>query len=87
VVNAFNLKPKDGEKLWIVGDTMRFKATSTETRGAYTLIENIAFPGNGPPPHMHENEDESMYVIDGEFEILLGEQIVDGKPGAFAFVP
>jgi quercetin dioxygenase-like cupin family protein len=87
VINAFNLKPKDGEKIWIVGDTMWLKATSAETRGAYTLIENIALPGNGPPPHVHENEDESMYVIDGEFEILLGEQIVDGKPGAFEFVP
>lgn len=87
MINAFNLEPKDGEKIWIAGDTMWFKATSAETGGAYTLIENIALPGNGPPPHVHENEHESMYVIDGEFKILVGEQTVDGKPGAFAFIP
>lgn len=83
----FLVAPGEGEKIWIVGDTMWFKATSAETAGAFTVIENIALPGNGPPPHIHENEDESMYVIDGEFEILLGTKTVLAKTGAFAFIP
>jgi quercetin dioxygenase-like cupin family protein len=84
---GFLLSPSDGEKIWITGDTLSFKATSAETCGAYTVIEVISLPGNGPPPHWHENEDESIYVIDGEFEILLGAKTMRAEPGAFVFVP
>ena len=44
-------------------------------------------PGSGPPPHLHENEDESIYVIDGEFEILLGAKTMRAEPEAFVFIP
>lgn len=84
---GFLLSQSDGEKIWIVGDTLWLKATSAETGGAYTVIENVSLPGNGPPPHLHENEDESIYVIDGEFEILLGTKTMRAEPGAFVFVP
>jgi quercetin dioxygenase-like cupin family protein len=84
---GFALTSSGGEKIWIVGDTLWLKATSAETGGAYTVIENISLPGNGPPPHVHENEDESLYVIDGEFEILIGAKTIRAGSGAFAFVP
>jgi len=84
---GFVLPPSDGEKIWIVGDTLWLRATSAETGGAYTVIENISLPGSGPPPHLHENYDESMYVIDGEFEILLDAKKIQAVPGAFVFVP
>ena len=84
---GFVLPPSDGEKIWIVGDTLWLKATSAETGGAYTVIENISLPGSGPPPHLHENHDESIYVIDGEFEILLDAKNIQAAPGAFVFVP
>src|SRR5690348_10450236 len=84
---GFLLSPSDGETIWIVGDTLRFKATSAQTGGAFTVFENVSLPGSGPPPHWHENEDESIYVIDGEFEILLGTKTMRAEPGAFVFVP
>jgi len=84
---GFLLSPSDGEKIWITGDTLSFKATSAETSDTYTVIEVISLPGNGPPPHLHENEDESIYVIDGEFEILLGAKTMRAEPGAFVFIP
>jgi quercetin dioxygenase-like cupin family protein len=76
-----------GERIWIVGDTLTFKATAETTAGTLTAIECEAAPGGGPPPHIHENEDESFYVLDGEFEILLGDELVPAGPGDFAFVP
>jgi len=84
---GFLLSQSEGEKIWITGDTLWFKATSAETGGAYTVIEVNSLPGNGPPPHLHENEDESIYVIDGEFEILLGAKTMRAEPGTFVFVP
>jgi quercetin dioxygenase-like cupin family protein len=78
---------EQGERYWIAGDTLTFKATAADTRGAYTLIEILAAPGEGPPPHIHDNEDETFYVLDGRFEILVGERVIDAAPGTFALVP
>lgn len=87
MTKPFNLEPQAGEKIWITGDTVIIRATAAETGGAYTMIEAIASPGNGPPPHFHKNEDETLYVLDGDFEILNGEHLMSVKPGALAFVP
>jgi quercetin dioxygenase-like cupin family protein len=75
------------ERYWIAGDTLTFKATAADTGGAYALIDMLATPGEGPPPHIHDNEDETFYVLDGRFEILSGERVIDAGRGTFAMVP
>ena len=88
MTKPLNLEPGSGEKIWITGDTVIIRATAVDTGGAYTMIEAFASPGNGPPPHSHKNEDETLYVLDGDFEIFNGEKgLLKAKPGAVAFVP
>ena len=87
LVAARTLEPGDGERVWIAGDTMWFKATAADTGGAFTLIEVLAAPGGGPPPHIHANEEETFYVVDGVFDILIGDRLVRAERGAFALVP
>ena len=87
MTNPFNLEAQAGEKIWIAGDIVQIKASAAQTQGAYTMIEVFSSPGNGPPPHVHKNEDETLYFIDGEFEILNGEQLMRANPDALAFVP
>jgi quercetin dioxygenase-like cupin family protein len=89
MTKPFNLEPQAGEKIWITGDMVIIRATAADTGGAYTMIEAIASPGNGPPPHLHKNEHETLYVLEGDFEILNGdkERLLKAKPGAVAFVP
>jgi quercetin dioxygenase-like cupin family protein len=77
----------EGERIWIVGDTMTFKATGESTGGGLVLLENLTAPGGGPPPHVHTGEDEFFYVLDGRFEIRIGDELHAVGPGAFAYVP
>ena len=77
----------EGERLWIVGDTMTFKATGESTGGGLVLIENLTAPGGGPPPHVHTHEDEFFYVLDGTFELRIGDELHALQPGGFAYVP
>ncbi len=77
----------EGERLWIVGDTMTLMATSESTAGALVFLENLTAPGGGPPPHIHTREDEFFYVLDGSFEIRIGDDVHKVGPGGFAFVP
>jgi quercetin dioxygenase-like cupin family protein len=77
----------EGERIWIVADTMTFKATGASTGGNLVLLENLTAPGGGPPPHIHTCEDEFFYVLDGSFEIRIGDELHALGPGGFAFVP
>jgi mannose-6-phosphate isomerase-like protein (cupin superfamily) len=77
----------EGERLWIVGDTMTFKATGESTGGSLMLLENLTAPGGGPPPHIHTREDEFWYVLDGSFEIRIGDEVHSVGPGGFAYAP
>jgi mannose-6-phosphate isomerase-like protein (cupin superfamily) len=85
--DGYGLAPGEGERLWIVGDTMTLKATGTTTGGNLVLLENLTAPGGGPPPHVHTHEDEFFFVLDGTFEIRIGEDLLSLAAGGFAYVP
>lgn len=64
-----------------------FRAVSEDTEGAYSLFEMTIPPDQGPPPHVHSREDESFYVLDGAFNIQIGEQSFTASRGWFGFGP
>src|SRR5215210_2645739 len=86
-LEGFAVAPGEGERTWIVGDTMTFKATGASTGGSLVLLENLTAPGGGPPPHIHSREDEFWYVLDGTFEIRIGDEVHAVEPGGFAYAP
>lgn len=77
----------EGERIWIVGDTMTLLATGERTGGGLVLLENVTAPGGGPPPHVHTREDEFWYVLDGTFEIRIGDRVHELGSGGFAYAP
>ena len=86
IPTGYSLPAGEGERIWIVGDTMTLKATGQATDGRLLLLENLTTPGGGPPPHIHTREDEFFYVLDGEFELRIGDELHTLGPGGFAFV-
>jgi mannose-6-phosphate isomerase-like protein (cupin superfamily) len=44
-------------------------------------------PGGGAPPHIHPREDESFYVVDGEFEFSRDGETIKAGPGSLVYVP
>jgi mannose-6-phosphate isomerase-like protein (cupin superfamily) len=80
-------QPGQGESFWVLGDHYTFKAASEETLGSLAVVEILAFPQNGPPPHIHGREDESFYVLDGTFSVLDGGQWFEAGAGAFVRIP
>jgi mannose-6-phosphate isomerase-like protein (cupin superfamily) len=73
----------EGRSIWLLGDLYTFKVTGE----ALSVTELTAFPQNGPPPHIHQREDESFWVLDGEFSVLLGERTLTAGQGAFVHIP
>jgi quercetin dioxygenase-like cupin family protein len=64
------------------------RARGEETGGRLTIIESRGMaPGDGPPAHVHANEDEAFLVIDGSYTWIRGEERVEAGPGAFIWLP
>src|SRR5262249_40441302 len=77
-----------GKALSARGSTMFFKATRASTNGAFSLMERTLPPGaRKPPPHIHTNCEEAFYVLDGEVEFALGNEVVVGRRDSFVLVP
>jgi quercetin dioxygenase-like cupin family protein len=76
-----------GAAYWGPGDHYTFLVTGEETGGAYFAMEALVPPGGGPPPHINTREDETFYLLEGNVEFLLGEEIIVAGPGDFVNVP
>src|SRR5690348_12865518 len=79
--------PETGRRLHIQGSLMRVKATGHDTQGAYTLIDILLLPGFRFPLHVHTEEDEGLYVLEGEIEARVEDQTVRAQSGAFLALP
>lgn len=75
----------EGELMWFAGGgTFTWKATAEETGGAFLLIEDRMERGKVTPFHLHPNEDEAIYVLEGELLVdVEGEQHRVGQGGFF----
>src|SRR5262249_13160367 len=79
--------PAAGSTLNVLDVTHIYKATATETAGSFSLWEAVVPPGAGAPPHRHEREDESFYVLSGELMIEFEGETAPRRlgPGGFFF--
>jgi uncharacterized RmlC-like cupin family protein len=80
------LSPDDGERLWFLGNLATIKADRDAT-GSWAMVEMTAPGGYQTPLHVHEQEDEVFYVLEGELTISIGEERFDAPAGAFVLSP
>ena len=81
------LQAGEGEALWFLGLLATIKASSETTGGRVAVIEHVAPRGTGSPLHVHHNEDEWFYVIEGEVTFWVGGQVITAGAGAFVYGP
>ncbi len=69
------------------GTTMRLIATAAGTEGRFSVFEQSTPAGWGPPRHVHSREDEVVYILEGTYEIWLGDERRTVSAGACAMLP
>ena len=79
--------PGTGEKLNIAGSPVFHKIKSKDTNGVFSVVEIVTPPGKGVALHVHESEDELVYLLEGEIEVTLGNQKMKAVPGVMALLP
>ena len=58
-----------------------------DTNGAFCVLHCNGKKDGGPPLHIHELEDESFYVLEGEITFFVGDQTIFAKAGDYVFAP
>jgi uncharacterized cupin superfamily protein len=72
----------------IGGFTCTYRLTGPDTQGANALLEMILDPQNlFAPPHIHDNEDEWFYILEGTCRALVEREIYELQAGDTAYVP
>ena len=80
--------PSDGgEARWWFGSLAVIRATAADTGGQMTVIEITEPPGVEAPLHVHHNEDEAFWILDGSARFEVGGRKIDARAGDYAFGP
>ena len=76
-------KDRFGEMIKLGGDPVDCKLSAQDTDGALCIFE-IA---TGWPRHLHREQDEWVYVVEGEVEIEVGTKRFRAAAGESVFLP
>ena len=77
----------DGVTFTMLGASIRLIARANDTDGRFTVFEQTTPAGWGPPRHVHAKEDEIVYVLDGTYEVSLGDERRTLSAGGCAILP
>src|SRR5205823_6433170 len=77
-------KPRE---LWVIGLHIKIVLTTEQTRGSFSVVEITAFPGDFVPQHLHKEQDEMFYVLDGTVWFELGGESITATAGTLVHVP
>ncbi|MFS2187104.1 cupin domain-containing protein [Mucilaginibacter sp. Mucisp84] len=69
------------------GDTFYTKVSTRDTDGDMYVYESTRVKKGGPNLHVHYEQDEWWYILEGEFQIKVGDQLFHAKPGDSVFGP
>jgi quercetin dioxygenase-like cupin family protein len=94
VVKGFKVKAGEarlGKSYKMKGVTLNLldsKIASADSNGSIAVFEQNGFtPFGGPPLHIHIDQDEYFYIINGEYLFQVGEEKFQMKPGDTIFLP
>ncbi|MHB8377192.1 MAG: cupin domain-containing protein [Dehalococcoidia bacterium] len=79
--------PREGAKVDLGGLGVDFKIWGEATRGGISVVEHPMEPGRLVPAHVHHDEDELSYILEGTFGVKVGEEIAEAGPGSYVFKP
>jgi mannose-6-phosphate isomerase-like protein (cupin superfamily) len=84
---AFHLGPGEGQSVWSLGGRFTVKLDSAASDRQFSMVEALAFRSTEPPRHIHRNEDEAWYILEGAMTFHVGDDVLPATSGSFVFAP
>jgi quercetin dioxygenase-like cupin family protein len=79
--------PEVQAAIWFLGALAQVRVSDEQTGGAFALADHLARRGNASPVHVHDRDDETFFVLDGELRVFVGEEEHTAGPGTVAVLP
>jgi len=77
--------PGTARTLEFPGSPAQVLLEAHDTPGDVAVLELVVAPRSfGAPPHVHRDQDEYFYVLEGEVRLLDGDRVVSAPVGTFA---
>ena len=73
--------------IWFLGALSQVRVSGVQTGGAFALADHLARRGNASPVHVHDLDDGTFFVLDGELRVFAGEEEHAAGPGTVAMLP
>ena len=64
-----------------------FKVSTLDTDGGLAVCEITSLQKGGPARHLHNEQDEWFYVVEGQYVIEVGEERYEPGPGDSVLAP
>jgi quercetin dioxygenase-like cupin family protein len=78
--------PRKGQTFQVPSTIVTLLAVAADTGDTFSLFDCRVAPRQGPPLHRHQ-DDEAFLVLEGAFDLHVGDEVRRLGPGGFAFVP
>ena len=75
-----------GERRGLGVSAITFKVTPKDSNGIF-IVENTFHEKGGPAKHLHYDQDEWFYAVEGEFLLEVGQEQFRLKPGDSVLAP
>ena len=81
------LQDRFGERRGLGVSVIEFKVTTQDGAGDLLILENVFHAKGGPARHLHYDQDEIFYALEGEFLIEVGGERMWLRPGDSLLAP
>jgi quercetin dioxygenase-like cupin family protein len=86
-MEPYVLGPGEGRKYSWNDFDFTVKAGREETHGGLAFMEFVTRKGEEPGEHVHVDEDEIFYVLEGSLVVSCGGQTLAANASDFVFLP
>lgn len=81
------IRPGEGPSVWSLGGRFTVKLDDADSDGRFSVVEAFAGRATEPPTHIHHNEDEAWYVLDGHMTFHVDGEAYPAPSGSFVLAP
>ena len=81
------VKPEQAPSIKPFGLDVKVLLSTEATGGAISVLMGYIKPGEGPGDHVHFNKEEIFFIIEGTYELIVGDQTTTAGPGTIVFIP